>query len=90
MLRLPDDIDPPKRRRTRTKRNRLNNNNTNTDPNNDKNNNSKNIRGSAQVQLKRIVDLVCDKASEHETMHPDDTKKLLKQIRRLSFTKKET
>ena len=91
--------DPPKRKRApRTKKPAENNNandntdknNNNADPNRNKNNNDKNIRGSPSMQLKRIVELVCDKKNEHEALDQDNTKKLLKKIRRLSFMKEGT
>ena len=66
------------------------NKNNNDDPNRNKNNNDKNIRGSPSIQLKRIVELVCDKKNEHEALDQENTKKLLKKIRRLSFMKEGT
>lgn len=55
---------------------------------NKENNTNKNIKGSPQIQLKRIQDLVCDKTKDYNAMNVDDTVKLIKQVQCLSTPKK--
>jgi len=78
MLRLPDDIDPPKRRRTRTKRNRLNNNNTNS--NNIPvtlavNNTTNNTQNSNNFTAKQVVYKSLDGDDENSKSETDQENK---------------